>query len=199
MTRLQTVLNRSMNDLKVTWDDLRDRVRSHDDLSGDKKKKAIAAYDALENVFGESFFDRQHPLFWFFLDRSGWRHEWDIWFAEVLMSLKAHPDYEFLIQQLKTPGFFDERMTVLKIAELLSGAGFIFRFDSPVLISGVQKEPDLLVQLTPADAGFFLEVSRHYPSEKQIEADQAFEQLFIIHFHWPLARCCDHLERSPAP
>jgi hypothetical protein len=124
------------DDIKLSWTDLRSRAQNHDELLDDTKRKAIAAYDKLENVFCESLFDRQHPLFWFFVDRSGWRHEWAIWFAELLASLKAHPDYEFLVQKLKKPDFFSERMTVLKIAELLSAAGFLLRFDTPVLIGG---------------------------------------------------------------
>lgn len=63
--------------LKLTWDDLRERARNHTDLSEDKKRDAVLAFDVLQGIFGTPFFDdKQHPLFWFFFDRSGWRCEW---------------------------------------------------------------------------------------------------------------------------
>jgi hypothetical protein len=188
-----------MSQIELAWNDLRIRARNHDELSDDKKSKAIAAYNELEAVFGESFFSYRHPLFQFFLDRSGWRHEWAIWFSGFVTSLKSHPDYEFVVHELKNPDFFGERMSVLEIAEFLSAAGFNFRFDVPILINGVQKEPDLFVQLTPADIGFFVEVSTLGPSEKELEANRVFHELFDFHFFWPLGQCCGQLERPPAP
>jgi len=183
----------------LTWDKVRQRAREHDDLADNKKAEALVAYDALENIFGTAFLDTEHPLFGFFADRSGWRHEWAVWFAKLLQSLEKHPDFQTLTHKLKHPDFFGERMTVLKIAELLSLVGFEFRFDSPTRINGVQKEPDLFVRVDATDPGFFIEVSRMGPSEKQLEADEAFNKLFDVHFLWPLDRCCGHLERVPAP
>ena len=93
-----------MSTLKVSWDDLRERARTHIELSEGNKRDAMLAFDFLQSVFGIQFFeDKQHPLFRFFFDRSGWRHEWAIWFAGFLQSLNQHPDFPRLVKELKNP------------------------------------------------------------------------------------------------
>src|SRR4051794_18512444 len=99
----------AMSDLTLSWDELRERARNHTDLTEDKKRDALQAFDTLQSIFGTTFFDdKDHPLFWFFSDRSGWRCEWAIWFANLLQSLNQHADFSGLVNDLKNPMFYDE-------------------------------------------------------------------------------------------
>jgi hypothetical protein len=93
-----------MSDLTLSWSDLRERACNHNELSADQRRDAVLAFETLEDIFGTRFFNnKQHPLFFFFFDRSGWRCEWAIWFASFLTSIDQHPDFQRLIQELKTP------------------------------------------------------------------------------------------------
>jgi hypothetical protein len=184
--------------LKLTWDDLRGRASEQTELSGDKRRDAVAAFDTLQRIFGNSFLQKDHSLFFHFFDRSPWRCEWAIWFAGFISSLEKHPDFSRLVHELKNPRFFGERMTILEIVEILLSVGFIFRLDSPININGVPKKPDILVQLEPADPGFFIEVTTLRPSQKQWEADKAFDELWGYRsMVFPLERCAGLLERTP--
>src|SRR5882757_8517629 len=126
-----------MNDFTLTWDDLRNRARNHEDLSAEQKNDALAAFDFLQCDFGDSFFNIKHPLFAFFIDRSSWRCEWAIWFARLLQSLKQHPDFPRLVRELSNPTLYSERMSVLRIIEILVPGGFSFSLDSPITIETV--------------------------------------------------------------
>jgi hypothetical protein len=52
-----------MNDFALTWDDLRNRARNHNDLSTEQKNDAVVAFDFLQSNFSDSFFQIKHPLF----------------------------------------------------------------------------------------------------------------------------------------
>lgn len=188
-----------MSDLKLTWDDLRERARKHDGLSDDKKCEAVLAFDILQGLFGSSFFDRQHPLFWFFLDRSAWRCKWAIWFADFLQTLKQHPDFSPLVRDLKNASSFGERMSVLNIAEILTRGGFLFRLDADTNIGAVKKKPDLFVQLDSHDPGLFIEVSTLAPHQRQQEADKMFQEMWKCFLPYTLSECSGRLLRVLAP
>jgi hypothetical protein len=192
---------RDMSDLKLTWDDLRERARNHTDLSQEKKRLAAQAFDTLQGIFGTTFFDnKHHPLFFFFFDGSSWRCEWAIWFAHLLKSLRQHADFPNLVRDLKNPDFYDERMSVLKIIEVLIPLGFSFRLDDQVSINGDQKKPDLFVKLNASDPGLFIEVTRLGRSKKQQEADAVFDELWGRFFiTCPLLEWAGRLERPLAP
>ena len=190
-----------MINLTLTWDGLRERARNHNDLSDDNKREAVLAFDALQGIFGNSFFDdKKHPLFFFFFDRSGWRCEWAIWFARFLESLNQHADFSRLVHELKNPDLYHERMSILKIVEILLPVGFSFRLDSQININGVPKKPDLFVQLDSGDPGFFIEVTALGPSQKEREARVAFDELWGHSFMlYPLTNCAGRLQRVLAP
>jgi hypothetical protein len=189
-----------VSQLTLTWDDLRERARSHEDLSPDKRRDAVLAFDTLQGIFGTSFLgDKQHPLFWFFLDRSGWRCEWAIWFAGFLQSLDQHPDFSRLVRELCNPTLYPERMSILNILEMLLPVGFTFALDSPVSINGVQKKPDLFVNYGANDPGFFIEVTTLTPSQRQREADRVFRELWDHCVLSALPGCSGRLERVLAP
>jgi hypothetical protein len=189
-----------MSDLTLTWDDLRERARNHADLSAEQRSGAVLAFDALQSFFGNSFFNTKHPLFWFFLDRSAWRCEWAIWFEGFLQSLKQHPDFPRLIRELGNPALYGERMTILKIVEILIPVGFSFSLDSPIKIKDVLKKPDLLVKLDDNNPEFFIEVATLAPSKREQEATRVFRE--ISESVWPFLfqiDYCGHLERVLAP
>jgi len=184
--------------LKLTWDDLRDRARNEKGLSAEQQQDAVAAFYALERIFGNALLDKDHSQFFFFFDRSAWRSEWAIWFAKFISSLEQHPDYPRLIHELKNPWFYGERMTILRIVERLRAVGFLFRLDSPISINNKLRKPDIRVQQDPFDPGFYIEVTRLSPSEKQREADLAFHELWGIgSMMFPLEHCSGLLERTP--
>jgi hypothetical protein len=189
-----------MSDITLTWDDLRERARNHSDLSAEQSRDAVLAFDVLQSFFGKAFFDPEHTLFWFFLDRSGWRCEWAIWFAGFLQSLNQHPDFPRLVRELGNPALYGERMTILKILEILIPVGFSFSLDCPISIKGVQKKPDLFVKQDDSDPGFFIEVTTLAPSKREREATRVFHE--ISESVWPFlfqTDYCGHLERVLAP
>jgi hypothetical protein len=63
----------TVNQLTLTWDDLRERARNHEELSADKRRDAVLTFDTLQGIFRTSFFGgKQHPLFPFSLtDQAG--------------------------------------------------------------------------------------------------------------------------------
>jgi hypothetical protein len=189
-----------MNGFKLSWDNLRERAGNHKDLSENQKRDAVSAFDALQGVFGTSFLnDQQHPLFWFFFDRSGWRCEWAIWFAGFLQSLNQHPDFSRLVHELKNPSFFNERMSILNIVEILLPVGFLFRLDSRINVGGISKRPDIFIKLDTDDPGFFIEVTSLARSQRQREADEVFRELWDDCMLTPLMGCSGRLERVLAP
>jgi hypothetical protein len=189
-----------MSELTLTWGELREQARNHKDLSNDKKRDAVLAFDALQGLFGVSFFDdKQHPLFYFFFNRAGWVFEWAIWFANFLQSLNQHPDFPRLVNELKNPMLYGERMSILNIVEILLPLGFSFRLDSPININGGPKKPDLFVTLDASDPGFFIEVAYLAPSQKQWEADEAFHELWDNPVLHALTNCSGRLEKVLAP
>src|ERR1051325_1684541 len=190
-----------MSNLTLTWDELREQARNHTELSEEKRRGAVQAFDTLQDIFGTAFFDeKKHPLFWFFFDQAGWGCEWAIWFADLLQSLNQHSDFSTLVNDLKNPLFYDERMTVLNIVEILIPLGFSFRLNSQINIEGAPKKPDLFVRLDASDPGFFIEVTRLGTSQKQREAYKAFEELWgRFPMLGPLSEWSGRLERVLAP
>jgi len=182
----------------LTWDDLRDRARNEKDLSADQRQDAVVAFNTLERIFGNALLDKNHSRFFFFFDRSAWRAEWAIWFAKFISSLEQHPDYSRLIHELKNPWFYGERMTILRVVEMLLAVGFMFRLDSPISINNVLRKPDILVQLDRLHPGFYIEVTTLGQSEKELEACRAFDELWGIRsMMFPVERCSGILERTP--
>jgi hypothetical protein len=190
-----------MSYLTLSWDDLREQARNHAELSVEMRHDAVQAFDILQGLLGTTFFDnKQHPLFSFFYDHSGWRCEWAIWFAGLLKLLNQHPDFPRLVNELKNPLLYGERMSVLNIVEILLPLGFSFRLDDPINVNGIQKKPDLFVKLDASDPGFFIEVTRLGASKKEREAHAAFDELWGRFFmSYPLSNCTGRLERTLAP
>jgi hypothetical protein len=187
----------SHSELALTWDELLNRSRDNADLSERERRDAVQAFTELKDVFEDRFFTIQHPLFAFFFDRSAWRCEWAIWFANFLRTIKQHPDFLALIRDLRDPSKYSERMTILNIVELLLWARFSFSLDKAVTINCVEKKPDLFVQLDAGDPGFFIEVSSLSSSQKQREADDVFHAVTDVLFHYiHLLDYSGYMERS---
>ncbi|MDB6019623.1 MAG: hypothetical protein JWR19_4112 [Pedosphaera sp.] len=162
----------------LDWDALCKQSEDQTDLSENERRAAIEAFANLKRIFAGKFFDINHPLYYFFINRAPWTKQWAVWFCKVLQSLEAHPDFQALIADLESPLRHGERMTVLSMVERLLRAGFTVRFDPAVPVKGIQKKPDLLVQLASNTPGFFIEISGLHPSSKQREAHDVARQFF---------------------
>jgi len=147
------------------------------ELTEAERREAAAAFADLKQIFSDQFFDIRHSLFPFFLDRSGWRCQWAIGFATLLKSISRHSDFSRLINDLREPSKFDERMEVLSIVDILLSAGFSFALDTQISINGRPKKPDIFVQLDQSDPGFYIEVTSLIPSEKEREANDVFHAI----------------------
>jgi len=169
--------------LTMTWAELKERYRNHEELSETERREASLACDELESIFENQFFDVKHSLFSFFLNSAAWPAFWLIWFGNLLKSLKQHPDFTPLVADLQNPKKYGERMSILEIADILRLNGFSFSLDKEVRVNGVSKKPDLFVSLDANDPGFFIEVASLNRGHKERQAHKVFDALQQV--FWP--------------
>lgn len=158
----------------VSWDELHQRALIHDDLTESERLAAAKAILELRSILGERFFEVNHQLVGFFINRAAWPLKWAIWFAGVLGAIRRHPDFSRLIADLQNRDRYGERMMILNIVDILSTSGFTFTLDKEIQINGRPKRPDLFVMLDTAGPGLFIEVTSMGESDKQAKADEVF-------------------------
>ena len=172
--------------LLSSWADLNAHTAKMDHLTEQERQDAGVALIELQNIFGNQYFDERHPLFFRFAGGWIWPFKWVVPFSCLLSSLKSHPDFARLIEDLRNGDRFDERMSILEILEILLPKGFCFSLDSKVEVSKKIKKPDIYIQLGQQEPGFFMEVSSLSQGHKERQATRVFRtihEMFWRNFH----------------
>jgi hypothetical protein len=171
-------------DAVISWQKFSEEALVCEYSTPEERQSAAKAFLQLERHLGTNFLQEHPHLAYFFINRTRWPKMWAIWFANLLNRLQGHPQFDQLINELRRPDKYQERMTILNIVDRVLDSAKEIRFDVPTNVNGVTKKPDLQIAFEHCKNGILFEVSDLLTNSRERAANDVARQFFNLVQPW---------------